>query len=388
MKINKLVIILLGGSLLCFSLGQLARISIPDQPVFFYLYELLVGFVTTILVFRYRLKPFQNQMVKPISMFFTWLLISFIISIWFYSMNHDLIAFLYFLRLLLYYVFFIYLVYFFQKERVQKSFFMVNLTSIAIILTSFVQYFLYQNLGNLAYLGWDPHLYRVVGLFFDPPITVSVYVIFAIYFFLYFEKSRNWGYLLLITPLLVLSFLTYSRGGLLGLVALCVVYVLKKQNWRLLVFVVFILVGGFLVIPKGSSEGINLLRTTSIEARINDYEKAITIWKKSPIVGIGYNHIRYEKDEYEEQVFYGPYNPSHGSTAFHSSFLVILVTSGVIGLILYLWMLFSFAKMSEFMLLCIVFLSIVSIFDNVLLHPFLLYLVFLLEGYTRTWKKG
>lgn len=379
---NKFISVLLGVALVLFSMGQLARISIPDKPVFFYLYELVVAIITGILVLKYRGKPFKNAVFRPVSVFFGWLFLSFFISSWFYSLEHNIVAFLYFLRLSMYFLFFPYLYHFFKSNKSSSGFTLpLYLATLWIIFSSFIQYFLYQNLGNLAYLGWDPHLYRVVGLFFDPPITVSVFILLVIYYLLEFQKNKSWQYVLFIVPLLLLSFLTYSRGGFLGILAVCCVYILRKRNWKIVLFGLGILVGGFLLIPKGSSEGINLLRTTSIEARISDYEKAITIWQKNPVTGIGYNHIRYEKDQYEEQLFYGPYNPSHGSTAFHSSFLVILVTGGVVGLVLYLWMLFSLARISEFMMYGIVFLSVVSVFDNVLLHPFLLFLLFLLEGY-------
>lgn len=379
---SRFISILLGISFVIFSFGQLARISVPEQPIFFYLYEIVVVFATGSLVLKYRAIPITKMKNKQIALFFTWMLLSFFISLRFYNLEHNIVAFLYYLRLLLYFVFFVYVRYFFTHEKsIKKPYLLIHLISFWVIASSFIQYFLYQNLGNLAYLGWDPHLYRVVGLFFDPPITVSVFLLLAIYYLLDQQRQHDWKKIAIVVLLLILSFLTYSRGGLLALIAISMLYIVKKANWKAVLIGVMVLIGGFLFIPKGSSEGINLLRTTSIEARIKDYEKAIIIWKKNPITGIGYNHIRYEKDIYEEQLFYGPYNPSHGSTAFHSSFLVILVTGGVIGFALFIWMLFGLARISEFMMYGIVLLSVISVFDNVLLHPFLLFLMFLLEGY-------
>lgn len=385
---NNFLFLLLNGSLLLFSLGQLARISLPDRPIFFYAYEVLIGLLTIILIFRFKLQPLRSIKSKPILAFMFWMFLSFAFSAFSYPFEQNIVAFLYFVRLLLYFGFFIYLSAFLESQKNTKHSIVLISATVFIIATSFVQYFLYQNLGNLAYLGWDPHLYRVVGLFFDPPITISVYILFVLYYLLDRKdmKSRMVT-ILLVFPLLVLSFLTYSRGGFLGIIAICALYVLRQRNWKVILIGFLILAGGFLLLPKGSSEGINLLRTTSIEARINDYEKAITIWKKNPISGIGYNHIRYEKDPYEEQTYYGPYNPSHGSTAFHSSFLVVLVTGGLIGLLFYMWVLVTLAKQSEFMLYSVLFLSIVSLFDNVLLHPFVLYLLFFLQSNLQSLKR-
>ncbi|QQS43703.1 O-antigen ligase family protein [Candidatus Roizmanbacteria bacterium] len=385
MNKTRIITVLLSISLVLFSFGQLARISIPEQPVFFYLYEVFVAAVSGILLVKYRKNPLMESKYSPIIVFFIWILISFVLSLRFYSLEQNTVAFLYYLRLLLYFIFYVYVSYFFTHEKQSKRpIVILNLVTVWVILSSFIQYFLYQNLGNLAYLGWDPHLYRVVGLFFDPPVTVSVFLLLMIFYLLELQSNHDWKKLGFIIPLFILSFLTYSRGGGLALIAVSVLYVIRRFSRKTVLIGLAVLVAGFLFIPKGSSEGINLLRTTSIEARINDYEKAIMIWRKNPVAGIGYNHIRYEKDIYEEQLFYGPYNPSHGSTAFHSSFLVILVTGGVIGLGLYIWMLISLARTSEFMMFGIVLLSVISVFDNVLLHPFLLFLLFLLEGYRKS----
>lgn len=378
---NKIVAILLQFTFLLFSLGQLARISFPDQPVFFYLYEVFLAFVTVILVIRFQKKPLETSTWVPVLLFFGYLFLSFFLSLWEYSFEQNIVAFLYFLRLMSYVIFFMYVRFFFRQYSSGWTQTILTMTTGWIILSSFIQYFLYANLGNLAYLGWDPHLYRVVGLFFDPPITISVFVLLILYFVSGYVSTKRRLIFLLIIPLVILSFLTYSRGGYLGMGAVFLMFVLRNRNWKVLILLVAILAGGLLLVPKGTSEGINLLRTTSISARFKDYEKAIQIWKTHPIVGIGYNHIRYEKDVWEEEPIYGPYNPSHGSASFHSSFLVILVTGGIIGLLLYLGMIVYFARISDFMLYSTVYLSIISLFDNVLLHPMILFLLFFLEAY-------
>lgn len=135
---------------------------------------------------------------------------------------------------------------------------------------------------------------------------------------------------------------------------------------------------GVLLIPKNGSEGINLLRTSSINTRFIDYTKAVSIWKKSPVTGIGFNHIRFEKDSYEEKPIATKYNPSHASASFHSSFLMILVTGGIIGFVLFIWLLWNITKINIFAFYSVVFLSIFSLFDNLLLHPFILFLWFIL----------
>jgi O-antigen ligase len=176
----------------------------------------------------------------------------------------------------------------------------------------------------------------------------------------------------------VLFFLTYSRGGFIALFITVILFSFRKMKLKYIGFFIAAVIIGVILIPKNGSEGINLLRTSSINTRFIDYGKAISIWKKSPVTGIGYNHIRFEKDSYEEKPIVEKFNPSHASSSFHSTFLMILVTSGVVALLLFVYLLWSIAKISVFAFYSIVFLSVFSLFDNLLLHPFVLFLLFIL----------
>lgn len=371
------VAILLNIVLVLVSFGQLTRISWPGQPVFFYAFEPIVLVATLLMLYRCRHELFQNSVFKITAAFLGFMYFSLLISLFWYSFEENFVAVLYLLRMSTYFLFVpVSLIYFKENSIGSISKIMLYLVSLWVIVSSLIQYFLYQNLGNLAYLGWDPHLYRLVGLFFDPPMTIAVFVLIGLYYFTLLKKTKrevvtHW---ILILALLALSFLTYSRGGYLGIIAVVIAVLIQSKNLKLIVLSCVVVLTGLLFIPKGESEGINLLRTTSIGARVADYQKAIVIWQKSPITGIGYNHIRPEKDIYETQKYYGPYNPSHGSSGFHSSFLVILVTGGVIGVVLLGAVLVSIAKLSALYLYSVIFLSVLSLFDNVLLHPFILFL--------------
>jgi len=366
--------LLLGISLILVSCGQLVRISVPGYPIYFYLFEPLIAVLTITLLYGRRQNIRASVLFKPMLFFLGFMLVSLTFSFFSYHIQENGIALLYFIRLSMYVVF---LYIFLQKEKQatkHSTRILIGIT-IWIIFSSFVQYFLYPNLGNLAYQGWDPHLYRVVGLFFDPPITVAVFVLLAIHFVFKMFEEKNRKYFFLIIPLLVLSFLTYSRGGFVGVIGIATVFIVRNRNVKVFFMGAIILILGVFLIPKGESEGINLLRTTSISSRVYDYEKALIIFQKNPVTGIGYNHIRPEKDPYETQMYTGSFNPSHGSASFHSSFLIILVTGGIIGFALWIYFLIVVARTSSFMMYSIVFLSILSLFDNVLLHPMILVLL-------------
>ena len=364
-----------------------------------YLYELFLAIFIILLSFKIGLKKVLTGNRRMI-IFLSWMLVGLLISLFYYTGLENLVAVLYTLRLGSYFIYFLIIKNYLQKNKDQRRawnvgiYFFLALT----IVFSFVQYFLYPNIGNLAYLGWDPHLYRMVGLFFEPQLAVGVYGLLFFYIlkrnipdsaarqplkkiFLHLFRDINSRRRILVTSLrlilivlLIMIFLTVSRGGIIAFVI--TLFFLFRKKLKLIILTLLIITAIFVAIPKPQSEGLNIFRTASIQTRLIDYQKAFKIWQKSPILGIGYNHIRVEKDKLEDKPLTEKYNPSHAISSFHSSFLIILVTMGVIGLVMYLWVLWSLAKMSEFSLYVTVFLSLASIFDNVLLHPFILFLYF------------
>jgi len=364
-------------SLIFFGLGQMGRVFIPAQPIYFYLYEIPFVISLFLLIIRYKFAPFdKNNKISTLTILFLgWLVISFIFPFAKYSLLENGIAFLYLLRLTSYLLFFIYFTHHFKEKNKQKILQVpILIFSIWIIFSSFVQYFLYPNIGNIAYLGWDPHLMRVVGVFLEPPLSVTIYFLIFIYFASLWFSQKKWYQAVLSVAGVILLLLTYSRGGLIGFGPVLILLSLKTKKILIGILLIVSLLILIFSLSNSKVESLNLLRTTSISSRIEDYQEGFDIWQKSPISGIGYNRIRFEKSKFVDMVFLEDYNPSHGITSFHSSFLTILVSTGVLGLLVYLTILFQIARKNFYWMSIVLFLSIVSIFDNVLLHPFTLFL--------------
>lgn len=374
--------ITIGIATILFSFGQIGRLGLFELPIFGTVYEGFLGIGLFFLLFKtqFSKKVFKNELFIRGAIFFAWLAITLVISLFSYQIDQNILAVLYYFRLMFYALFFSLFLQYISKNKEVIPYYqlIIAISAVVTIVFSLVQYTLYPNIGNLAYQGWDPHLYRLVGLFFDPPVTASVFFLFAFYF-VSTIKSK-WLQILIAVSFLSLFFLTYSRGGFLALLITLVVYSIRKMKWKVLLAFIACAAVLYFVIPKNMSEGLNLTRTASIQTRIIDYNKAISIWKEHPFLGIGYNHIRAEKDMYEEEPIEEAYNPSHASASFHSSFLIILVTSGVVGLVLFGGVLLSLAKVSSFALYSLIFLSVYSLTDNVLLHPFILFLFCVLVG--------
>lgn len=338
------------------------------------MYELLVLAVTVILIVQFRFKPFallqKNRFEHSILLFLAYIWATTLLSLFFFNIEQNITALLYLLRLSMYLLFSIYLIYYtFNVRLLPLVFWTIGLSIVLTVIFSIIQYVYYPDLRNLFYAGWDPHLYRLFGVFFEPVYAAAVYGVFALYLFFQKRYSRAITYPS-IAILVVALLATFSRGAYIALAVTTVLYLFTsiRLRWLFVGLATCVIVVGLL--PKPAGEGVNLLRTSTIASRVIDYQQGIELWKSSPVMGIGYNHIRSVK----ETPMIDKGQPNNAAGSFHSSFLIILVTTGVTGLFLYLNMLMRLGQMGIFEMYAIIFMGVLSLFDNVLLHPFMLYL--------------
>jgi hypothetical protein len=173
---------------------------------------------------------------------------------------------------------------------------------------------------------------------------------------------------------MVFMFFTYSRTTYLAFLFTVILYLLNQKLGKIVVPLIIGFFALLFLLPRPFGESVNLLRVFSIESRLSDDAQAIQTWQKSALAGIGYNRIRYVKNVDNKT--------SHAASGYSSSFIIILVTGGIIGLIAFILSLIELGVQSQFALYGIVFLSIASLTDNVLLHPFVLFLFLLTSAVT------
>lgn len=212
---------------------------------------------------------------------------------------------------------------------------------VTIAFFGFVQYFLYPNLKALEVLEWDPHYYRLVSTFLDPGFTGLILVLCLIILVnLFFRNRNNWWLILGSAVVYVALVLTHSRSSYLAfLVGIGIVSWLRK-NAKLFVISLVILLLSLLVLPQPKGEGGKLTRTYSIVDRFESWQNALTIIKDHPLLGVGFNAYRYAQRDYgflEEE----KWQESHAGAGADSSLLFVLATTGVLGLVGYLWYLIS-----------------------------------------------
>lgn len=364
-----------------FSLGQLGRISFYGQQVNIYLYEPLILIATVILLGNYGTSPIKEAIKKKKFLF---LFISFLGVAYFFGINkftlfENFVGILYWIRLAIYGIYWIYLTRWTTESKKNQNHlqwvFLLFIFITAIV--SLIQYFLYPELRNLIYQGWDPHLYRVFGTFFDTSIAAAIYGMIFIVIFLRrnnFLKNR-WLYFGLMILYILFSVLSFSRSLYISLIVILVMNGLIKNKLKIAAGLLLIFVVLIILVPKPFGEGVNLIRIFSIQSRLQDYRMAQKLWEKNPILGVGYNRIRYQKVQLNiiEEV---SADVTHSGASFHSSFLTVLVAGGVIGLALFILTLFELARNNFISRNLIIFLSIFSLSDNIILHPFVLLLLF------------
>ncbi|MFA5749631.1 MAG: O-antigen ligase family protein [Candidatus Shapirobacteria bacterium] len=236
------------------------------------------------------------------------------------------------------------------------------LSIIANIIFGLIQYFFWPDFTYFNTSNWDPHLYRLVSTFFDPTFTGLIYLFFIIKLFLDKKFPYRW-------PLLIISYialvLTYSRSSYLSFILAFTFIAINLKNFKIFLISLLIITATIFVLPRQPGEGTKLERTSSIKAKIENYQEGWQTFIKSPLIGFGYNNLSFIRDIKDQN--------SHANSGFDGSIMTLLTTTGIIGTSIFLWGLKQFY--TKFDLLKKTFLIIIlfhSLFANSLLYPWIL----------------
>lgn len=332
-----------------FFFGQLLRINF--QNISFPLIDIFI----IILALGNLIKRYQDKKIKIENKYFLFFIIYTLIISRFLSVK----SIFYFIRLSCLLSFFI-----FPPSYNKKFYQFFKIIILSSIIFGFIQYFFWPNFTYFSSLDWDPHLYRLVGTFFDPTFTGLIFLLFTIKSFLKKE------YLLTTVSYIALS-LTYSRSSLLALLICSIFYYLKNKNKKILFYTILIIGLTVVILPRLEGEGTKLERTSSIIAKIENYKEGINLFLKKPIIGYGYNNLPHIREINNPQ--------SHANAGFDGSLLTILVTTGIIGLLFFskgLHLLFTQSNLEKKIMFLAIFIH--SLFANSMLYPWtILFLIFI-----------
>jgi len=213
----------------------------------------------------------------------------------------------------------------FPPKISQKQHNIFYLFIIANIIFGFIQYFFWPNFTYFDVNQWDPHLYRLVSTFFDPTFTGLIYLLFLIK--VYFDKKFPYRKLFLVLSYLAIA-LTYSRSTYLSFIIAFTFISLSTKKLKPFLISLIIVLATIFCLPRQPGEGTKLERTSSITAKIENYQEGIFLFSKHPITGIGYNNIPFFREIKNQK--------SHANYGFDGSILTLLITTGVIGTSLFL----------------------------------------------------
>lgn len=358
-------LLLLVGIFTSLLAGQFARIEFINGLANIYVHEFLLLIFLIYCALQFGFAPLKRLFKsKAVLSFILILFFSFFLSLREFTFMQNGVAFLYLARMILYVLFAVYLSALMKRKKYIKNFilkFLIIFSVLLLVITA-IQYIFFPNFWNLYALGWDPHLYRASAIYFDVFIAAAVYGSFA--FFWYSRKQKVMAFLFVIALAL-----TFSRSAYVAF-AISVSYVfITQKKWKELCAIFCVFVALIVLIPKPFGEGVNLLRTSSINSRILDYKLGIALWQKKPLFGFGYNRIRFAK---EQSNLVPADDRSHSLSSFHSSFLIILVTTGIMGFIFFAILVGLFFKKYPAMRIYVIYILCMSLFDNVLLHVLVL----------------
>ena len=374
-RAKKLIPRLLFVYLVLFPFGQLFRLStnIFGYTIRIHPTDLVVLAIAAVFLTGKFIKP---KLWTHIKNFLYALAFSLVFSLTIFSLREVLIGTLYLVRVVGYSFFFLAVWNFVKNEKARRTLLnsLIGIT-LAISVFGLFQYFVYPDVRALYVWGWDDHLLRLVGTFLDPSFT-SIFLVFGFLASLAVYLKTQKKYLILILGVFLFSIaLTYSRAGYLALFSGAASLLLLNKNLKKILGILAIFLFLLALVPSVGSEGVRLLRTRSIFERIESYSDALALTSKSPVFGIGYNNLCIAKGK-----FLGKFveYDSHACSGVESGALLILTTSGLVGILIFGYLGIQIFQNTERNLYGVTFLSsslallVHSLFVNSLLYPWVM----------------
>ncbi len=361
-------------------LGPAAALPLDMPGVNVYLTDILVGILAIFWLSNIKkliaLLP-KNKIFQFFSLFAVVAFISLILSPISLKISERFISFLYLVRFIVYFSLYPTVLYLSKSKSINSNFLLkaIGFTGLGLAIFGWLGYFLYPDLRNLFYLGWDPHFKRIFGSFFDPNYFGLMMVLTLITLFTWKESLRN----ILITLIFISLMFTYSRSSYLAFLGALVTYSLLKKKYFLIMVAFIILIASAVALPRPSGEGVKLERVFTLEQRVENWKEGFKIFTDHPILGIGFNSVRYAKQQYR---FGGEdLQVSHSGAGFDNSFLFVAVTTGLIGLFSYLLLLKQiFVNGNLLTKTSLIAIIVHSLFLNSLFFPWVMLWMWILLG--------
>nr|MBP7843049.1 hypothetical protein [Candidatus Woesebacteria bacterium] len=302
------------------SLGQLQRIELSqfNSAVSIYFHDILIIFIIFHVLFT-NFKEIKLIVInylkkeKKVLLFLFLLLFLQLLNI----ISGDYISLLYSLRLFLYIIFGISLSILIKNNKYDVEYFKFQLFSVGVIslFLGFLQYIFIKDTRFLSIFGWDDHYARLISTYFDPGFTGIIFLLTLLIGLSCKYIQNNTVKIITVVLFIWGIILTFSRASYLALIVSLLL--LTTSYLRITIDSAKKIVIGLLFIallillaPKPYGEGVDLLRTSTITARIAAISKQLTsLSPKTLILGNGLfsekNSLNYQLNEKNQLI------PSH-----------------------------------------------------------------------------
>ncbi len=365
-------------------MGQLGGIPVSDG-VTLYVQDIALLLIILGATLRYGLfqRLWKFKLARPISIFILLGVLSLGANILQYPVWVTIKASLYLWRWAVYSLFYgVVLV-----SPFSSRFWLGWLGSFGIALAGvgLLQFVWYPDLRNLWYLGWDPHYYRLFATLLDPNyvgILLVLSIVVLSYMLSLYARWRVW-IVVLMGIVGVALLLTYSRSSYLAFLGGLVVTIVFLKRWKEGVFLVPLFLLAVVYIPKSGGDTLSLFRRDSTVARIQNWRQTIVRIGERPVFGYGFNVVPFIGREEATNL------PGRRGSGIDSSILFVGVTTGIVGIFGYLWLMakqVSLATRSKDTSLKILFLAsfasicVHSLFVNSLFYPWVMVWMWALVG--------
>jgi len=353
-------------------LGQVGGISLTPGVVV-YVHDVFLAVLLADVLLHFRYRKFRNlQMTNAVLFFVGAAVVSLLFNVNALGWPTVGVASLYLIRWVFYAaVVFVVVQKFLPPVRWLYGLFAVG---VGFGVLGLFQFFLYPDLRNLMYLGWDPHYYRLFSTLLDPNFAGILFVLTCLLGLALWEnkKVRIWICLGEVVSAIGLL-LTYSRSSYLAAAAAIVTLAILQKQWKILLA---ILILGLLVvfIPRTQGSTLSLLRADSTFARVGSWEQGVALISAAPLFGHGFDTLRYLT----------PASPASKSAAgLDSSILFVGATTGVVGMLAYGYLIFSMIKTGRKNIVYLASLAAIgvhSLFVNSAFYPWVMIWMWVLTG--------
>ncbi len=305
-------------------------------------------------------KPFpKNDILKPLGLFCLIALFSLLFSLTFLKFTEVATGSLYLFRFIEYILLGVITLDSVKSPKdAHHILTAMAISALIIAIAGFIQLIVYPDMGKLEEYGWDPHQNRLVSTWLDPNFIagllgfmLAIATAGALYAKSFMKKI---GIVIIIAIFAVALFLTYSRSGYVAAAAaLGIIGILKSR--KLLIGSIIVIIIGLNFLPRAQERVDDLMHSiqsfvfntnenpdATARLRIVSWNQTLELIQKRPLLGSGYNTLKYVK--YDEGFVQNP--EIHSASGSDSSLLTITATTGVLGLIPFIMLYWNMIRLS------------------------------------------